>query len=91
MGPNPASAACCSQQLLLELCLHLASVNRAPGEMQSNPEALVVWFQELYSRAYALQVVARYGMQPPRGGRSMFAKPGRQSGGTIAWPSLLLE
>ncbi|EFJ43204.1 hypothetical protein VOLCADRAFT_106941 [Volvox carteri f. nagariensis] len=45
-------------QRLLVLAAHLASVNGAPGEVQSSPEALAVWLQEVYCRAYALQVVA---------------------------------
>ncbi len=46
------------RQRLLVLAAHLASVNRAPASVQSSPEALAVWLQELYCRAYALQVVA---------------------------------
>ncbi|GFR49566.1 hypothetical protein Agub_g11613 [Astrephomene gubernaculifera] len=45
-------------QRLLVLAAHLASTNRAPEGVQASPEALAVWLQELYCRAYALQVVA---------------------------------
>jgi hypothetical protein len=44
--------------LALELCAHFAVVNQAPEHVQVNPDALVLWVQELMSRAYALQVVA---------------------------------
>ena len=66
----PPSPTCCrcrsssqqheNQQRLLTLAAHLASLNRAPDSVQASPEALAVWLQELYCRAYALQVVARY-------------------------------
>ncbi|KXZ53411.1 hypothetical protein GPECTOR_7g1308 [Gonium pectorale] len=46
------------QPRLLALAAHLASTNRAPEDLQANPEALAVWLQEVYCRAYALQVVA---------------------------------
>lgn len=42
-----------------DLSLHFAMLNSAPEAVQVNPDALIVWIQELYSRAYALQVVAR--------------------------------
>ncbi|GLI64679.1 hypothetical protein VaNZ11_008032 [Volvox africanus] len=47
-----------SRQRLLLLAAHLAAVNKAPVSIQANPDALIVWLQELYCRAYALQVVA---------------------------------
>lgn len=47
------------EQLMKDLSLHFAMLNAAPEAVQVNPDALIVWIQELYSRAYALQVVAR--------------------------------
>ncbi|GIL73577.1 hypothetical protein Vretifemale_3717 [Volvox reticuliferus] len=49
-----------NRQRLLLLAAHLAAVNKAPASIQANPDALNVWLQELYCRAYALQVVARW-------------------------------
>ncbi|MEW5306084.1 MAG: hypothetical protein WDW38_010021 [Sanguina aurantia] len=46
------------EQLMKDLSLHFAMLNAAPEAVQVNPDALIVWIQELYSRAYALQVVA---------------------------------
>lgn len=53
---------------LLALAAHLASVNRAPDSLQASPEGLAVWLQELYCRAHALQVVARWGQRGQPGG-----------------------
>lgn len=53
----------CRQMLLLELMVHMAGINGAPEQVQSDPDTLAVWMQELYSRAYALCVAARCGCQ----------------------------
>lgn len=44
--------------LAQQLCAHFATVNQAPEHVQTNPDAMLLWVQELMSRAYALQVVA---------------------------------
>ncbi|KAF5835482.1 hypothetical protein DUNSADRAFT_7322 [Dunaliella salina] len=44
--------------LAQELCAHFAATNQAPEHVQTNPDALALWVQELMCRAYALQVVA---------------------------------
>jgi hypothetical protein len=51
--------AMCRQALAQELCVHFASVNQVEDHIQSNPDALVMWVQEVMSRAYALHVLAR--------------------------------
>ena len=56
--------------LLLELMVHMAGINGAPEQVQSDPDTLAVWMQELYSRAYALCVAARCGCQ-----RAKYAMP----------------
>lgn len=58
--PAPCPTLCSHSELLLRLSAHLAAANQAPDELQGSPQALAVWVQELYSRAYALQVVARW-------------------------------
>lgn len=50
----------CRVILAQELCAHFAATNQAPEHVQTNPDALALWVQELMCRAYALQVVARW-------------------------------
>ncbi|GAX79291.1 hypothetical protein CEUSTIGMA_g6732.t1 [Chlamydomonas eustigma] len=45
------------EALARRLCLHLAFVNKAPQEILGNDDLVVAWAQEIWSRAYALQVV----------------------------------
>lgn len=42
-----------------ELLVHFAVTNQVAEEVQANPDALATWAQEVYSRAYAVQVLAR--------------------------------
>lgn len=58
-GDKASPASPSNYERLLVLAAHLAAVNQAPAAVQSSPEALAVWLQELYCRSYALQVVAR--------------------------------
>ncbi|KAL6748472.1 hypothetical protein V8C86DRAFT_1149179 [Haematococcus lacustris] len=41
-----------------ELCSHFVEVNQVREEVQGNPDARLLWVQEVMSRAYALHVLA---------------------------------
>ena len=49
------------EDLARRLCLHLAAVNRVPDALLGDSDAVLGWAQEVYSRAYALHVLARWG------------------------------
>lgn len=48
------------EELMRRLCAHFASVNRVDDALLSDSDAVAAWVQEVFSRAYALQVVARW-------------------------------
>jgi hypothetical protein len=57
---SPAAAhLTCRRQQFVQLSLHLASINSAPQHILANPDAAVAWGQEVFCRAYSLQVLAR--------------------------------
>lgn len=49
-----------SEELVRRLCLHFAAINRVSDELLASGETVVAWVQEIFSRAYSLQVVARW-------------------------------
>eukprot|EP00955_Chlamydomonas_euryale_P059101 357281-Chlamydomonas_euryale.AAC.20 len=50
---------CCRrEELMRRLCSHFASLNRVDDALLADSDNVVAWVQEVFSRAYALQVVA---------------------------------